>query len=74
MSLLPLPNVKLKGLEIADNPRFGSAPLLRVDEVRVGLRVRPLFSLRIELASLALDRAQVELVEEGSGHRGEEGE
>src|SRR5439155_21805273 len=65
VSLLPLPNVKLKGLEIADNPRFGSAPLLRVDEVRVGLRVRPLFSLRIELASLALDRAQVELVEEG---------
>jgi hypothetical protein len=65
VSLLPLPNVKLKGLEIADNPRFGAAPLLRVDEVRVGLRVRPLFSLRIELASLALDRAQVELVEEG---------
>jgi hypothetical protein len=65
VSLLPLPNVKLQGLEIADDPRFGSAPLLRVEEVRVGLRVRPLFSLRIELASLALDRARVELVEEG---------
>jgi len=65
VSLLPLPNVKLQGLEIADDPRFGSAPLLRVDEVRVGLRVRPLLSLRIELASLALDRARVELVEDG---------
>jgi hypothetical protein len=65
VSLLPLPNVKLQGLEIADDPRFGSAPLLRVDEVRVGLRVMPLFSLRIELASLALDRARVELVEDG---------
>jgi hypothetical protein len=65
VSLLPLPNVKLQGLEIADDPRFGSVPLLRADEVRIGLRVRPLFSLRFELASLALDRARVELVEEG---------
>ena len=65
VSLLPLPNVKLQGLEVADDPRFGSAPLLRVDEVRVGLRVKPLFSLRIELASLGLNRARVELVEEG---------
>ena len=65
VSLLPLPNVKLQGLEVADDPHFGSAPLLRVDEVRVGLRVKPLFSLRIELASLALNRARVELVEEG---------
>jgi AsmA protein len=64
VSLLPLPNVKLQGLEIADDPRFGTAPLLRVDEVRVGVRVRPLFSGRIELASLALDHARVELVED----------
>lgn len=65
VSLLPLPNVKLKGLEIADDPRFGTTPLLRVGEVRVGLRVKPLLSLRIEMASLTLDDARVELVEEG---------
>ena len=65
LSLLPLPNVRLEGLEIADEPRFGTAPLVRVDEVRVGVRVRPLLSGRIELAGLALDRARVELVEEG---------
>lgn len=65
VSLLPLPNVKLKGLEVADDPRFGSAPLLRVDEVRVGVRVKPLLSLRIELGSLSLDGAHVELVENG---------
>jgi hypothetical protein len=65
VSLLPLPNVKLQALEIADDPRFGSAPLLRVEEVRLGVRVRPLLSLRIELASLAFDHARVELVEDG---------
>src|SRR5882672_8057355 len=65
VSFLPLPSVSLKGLQIADDPRFGTAPFLNVDEVRVGLRVRPLFSLRIELASLTLDGARVELVESG---------
>jgi hypothetical protein len=65
LSLLPLPNIKLHGLEIADDPRFGTAPLLRVEDVRLGVRVRPLFSLKIELASLTLDHARVELVEDG---------
>ncbi len=65
VSLLPLPHVTLKALEIADDPRFGTAPLLRVGQMRVGLRVRPLLSLRIELASITLQDAQVEAIEEG---------
>ena len=65
VSLLPLPHVNLKGLEIADDPRFGTTPLLRVGEVRVGVRVKPLLSLRIEVASVTLQDAQVELVERG---------
>src|SRR5262249_16018002 len=65
VSLLPLPHVNLKGLEIADDPRFGTAPLLRVGEMRVGLRVRPLLSLRIELGSITLQDAHVEAIEDG---------
>ena len=65
VSLLPLPNVKLQGLEIADDPRFGATPVLQVGEVRLGVRVRPLLSLRIELASITLDKARIELVEDG---------
>jgi uncharacterized protein involved in outer membrane biogenesis len=30
VSLLPLPNVTLRELEIADDPRFGTTPVLRV--------------------------------------------
>lgn len=65
VSLLPLPHVNLKSLEIADDPRFGTTPLLRVGEVRVGVRVRPLLSLRIEVASVTLQDVEVELVERG---------
>jgi hypothetical protein len=65
VSLLPLPNVKLQGLEIADDPHFGKSPLLQVGEVRVGVRLKPLLSLRIELGSITLDKAWLELVEDG---------
>ena len=65
VSLLPLPHVTLKGLEVADDPRFGTTPLIRVGEVRVGVRVKPLLSLRIEVGSITLQDAQVELVERG---------
>jgi len=64
VSLLPAPHVTLKDLEVADDPRFGKSPLLRVPEVRIGVRARPLLSLRIELASITLQGAQLELVEE----------
>lgn len=65
VSLLPLPNVTLRELEIADDPRFGTTPVLRVAEVEARLRLRPLLSLRIELANIIVDKAQVELVEAG---------
>jgi len=65
VSLLPVPHVTLKDLEVADDARFGKTPLLRVPEVRVGVRARPLFSLRIELASVTLQGAMLELVEDG---------
>lgn len=64
VSLLPVPHVTLKDLEVADDPRFGKTPLLRVPEVRIGVRARPLLSLRIELASITLQGAKLELVEE----------
>ena len=63
VSLLPVPHVTLRDLEVADDARFGKTPLLRVPEVRVGVRARPLFSLRIELASITLQGAMLELVE-----------
>ncbi len=65
VSLLPLPNVTLRELEIANDPRFGTTPVLRVEKVEVRMRLRPLLSLRIDLASITLDKAQVELVEQG---------
>ena len=55
IALLPRPAVRLRGLSVADDPRFGTAPFLTVEEGRFGLRLRPLLSGRVEFTDLTLD-------------------
>lgn len=63
----PLPTVKLRGLEVADDPAFGREPFLTVSEGRMGIRLKPLFSGRIELANLILDQPTIAVVEDERG-------
>jgi len=63
----PLPSVKLRGLEIADDPVFGQEPFLTVGEGRMGIRLRPLLSGRIELADLVLDQPRIALASDERG-------
>ncbi|MBI3030766.1 MAG: AsmA family protein, partial [Candidatus Rokubacteria bacterium] len=67
LSVLPLPAVVLKDLEISEDPRFGKTPFLQVGEGRFKLRLGPLFSRRIEFAELALERPRVEVIRDASG-------
>lgn len=63
----PLPTVKLRGLEVADDPAFGSGPFLTMGEGRIGVQLRPLFSGRIELADLTLEKPEITLAEDQRG-------
>ena len=63
----PLPTVKLRGLEVADDPAFRAGPFLTMREGRIGIRLRPLLSGRIELADLTLDEPTIVLVEDQRG-------
>ena len=64
ISALPYPMVRLRGLEVADDPRFGPGPLLRVEEGRFRLRLLPLFAGRLELVELTLDRVHLRVIED----------
>lgn len=64
VSALPFPVVRLRGLEVADDPRFGRAPLLRVEEGRFRLRLLPLLAGRVELVELSLHRVHLRVVED----------
>lgn len=68
LRLLPLPSVELRGLEIAEDPRFGSAPFLTLDRGRLRLRVAPLLAGRIEFGELVLKRPLISLVQSADGH------
>ncbi|MCI0548690.1 MAG: AsmA family protein, partial [Candidatus Rokubacteria bacterium] len=63
LSLFPLPALRLRGLEVAEDPRFGAAPFLRVAEGRLRLRLLPLFSGRLELVDLVLEQPVIQIVE-----------
>ena len=48
--VFPVPALKLRQLSVAEDPAFGPAPFLTVDEGSMRLRLKPFFFGRVELA------------------------
>src|SRR2546425_4482904 len=67
VSILPLPSVVLKDLEVAEDPAFGRGPFLRLNEAVVRLRLWPLLSLRVELGDFILKRPMISLLQAPDG-------
>ena len=65
VSAFPAPSLRLKGLQVAEDPRFGAQPFLTVEEGRVGIKLRPLLSGRVELSSVTLEKLRLEVIEDG---------
>ena len=42
ISALPLPSVRLRQLQVAEDPAFGPGPFVTVNEGRMRIRLRPL--------------------------------
>src|SRR5262245_5771387 len=67
ITALPLPTVRLRDLQVAEDPAFGPGPFLTVGEGRIRIRLRPLLSGRIELAALTLGAPRIAVVEDAAG-------
>ncbi len=65
--LLPTPRVELRGLEVAEDPRFGTGPFITLERGFLSLRVRPLLGGRLEFGELYLQRPLIRLVEGPDG-------
>jgi hypothetical protein len=67
LRILPLPAVELHDLEVADDPRFGTAPFLRLQTGHVRLKLVPLLTARVELGDIVLKKPVISLIQAGDG-------
>jgi hypothetical protein len=67
LRVLPLPAVELHGLEVAEDPSFGTAPFLRLDTGRVRLKLMSLLAGRVELGDIVLKKPMITLIQAADG-------
>ncbi len=67
VAIFPRPALRLHSLEVGEDPRFGTAPFLKLETGRLALKVRPLFSGRVEFGDLTLVQPVVTLIQNSDG-------
>lgn len=67
LRVLPLPAVELHDLEVAEDPKFGAAPFVRLDTGRVRLRLMPLLTGRVELGDIVLRKPVITVIQAADG-------
>ena len=67
LRLLPRPGFTISGFSIADDPAFGSEPMIRSNAVTASLRLSSIWRGRLEIASLNLSSPSLNLVRDSSG-------
>jgi AsmA protein len=67
LRVLPLPAVELHDLEVAEDPKFGTTPFLKLRTGRIRLRLLPLLTGRVELGDIVLDKPMVNVVQAADG-------
>ncbi len=67
LRVLPLPAVELHNLEVDEDPKFGTAPFLKLDVGRVRLRLLPLLTGRVELGAIVLRKPTVTIIQGADG-------
>jgi hypothetical protein len=65
--VFPRPAIQLHALEIGEDPRFGTAPFLKLETGRLTLRVRPLLAGHVEFSTLTLKQPAISLIRNPDG-------
>jgi uncharacterized protein involved in outer membrane biogenesis len=67
VSVLPYPALRLHGLDVAEDPAFGSGPFVHLDDADLKLKLWPLLRGQVEFATLVLRRPTISLVQNPDG-------
>src|SRR4029077_19868562 len=65
--VLPLPAIELRDLEVAEDPKFGTTPFLRLERGYIRLQLWPLLTGRVELGDIVLHKPVVTIVQAPDG-------
>jgi len=66
--VLPRPGFVLSDLSVAEDPAFGTEPLLHASSVTAYIRLLSLWRGRLEIGTISVDDASLNLVRASSGH------
>lgn len=74
LSVFPSIGLDVRGLSIANKPGFSEQPMLDLERMLIDVKLWPLFSKRVEIASLYLERPKIllETNEQGATNYAEE--
>ncbi len=67
LNVLPFPGFTLENFVVAEDPAFGSEPIIRANTVRVRLRIASLWRRKIEFSTISLDEPSLNLVHNAQG-------
>jgi hypothetical protein len=65
--LLPLPGFRLENFVVAEDPAFGSEPVIHANSVLATLRVSSLWRRRVEFSKISLQEPSINLVHDANG-------
>jgi hypothetical protein len=67
LRLLPWPGFVLTDLTVEDDPAFGAEPVLHANTVRASIRLLSLWRGRLEIGTISVDEASLNLVRNSAG-------
>ncbi|MGA8042636.1 MAG: AsmA family protein [Terracidiphilus sp.] len=73
MRLLPRPGFVLTDLTVDEDPAFGAEPVLHANTVTAAIRLLSLWRGRLEISTISVDEASLNLVRTSAGHWNLEG-
>jgi AsmA-like protein len=65
--LLPWPGFVLDDLSVAEDPAYGAEPVLHANKVTASIRILALFRGRMEIGTISVDEANLNIVRAGPG-------
>ena len=67
LRMFPWPGFEINNLSVAEDPAYGAEPVLHANTVRASIRLQSLWRGRLEIGTISVDEASLNVVHNGPG-------